>query len=518
VNTRREALQVNRNILKKIRCEKLRIDRRLEQAIGGMEPRSDGPEFSTERVYYEMADRTRAISVGGIGVVHRMVVSIGLPAHIDAALRLLKCYRPYHESDHVLNIAYNVLCGGRTLDDIELRRNDPAFLDALGARTIPDPTTVGDFCRRFEVEDVWKLMDVINETRIDVWRKCGPELTGQTARIDADGAMVPTEGECKQGMDISHKGVWGYHPLLVSLANTNEPLFLVNRSGNRPSHEGAAEVFDRAIALCRQGGFGDILLRGDTDFSLTENFDRWTADGVRFVFGYDASKPLRTKAEAVPAGEYAELVRKAERAFEAEERAKQPRVKEDIVKQREFFNIRLESEEVAEFEHKPSKCKNTYRMVVVKKNLLEERGQLFLGNSIRYFFYVTNDWEMSQEDVVAEANQRCNQENLIAQLKGGVRALHAPLNTLESNWAYMVMVALAWNLKAWFALLLPTSPRWRDRHEAERDEVLHMEFRTFLNRFMLVPAQIVRTGRRLVFRLLAWRPGLHMMMRLLHAL
>jgi hypothetical protein len=299
----------------------------------------------------------------------------------------------------------------------------------------------------------------------------------------------------------------------VSLANTQEPLYLVNRSGNRYSAEGAPEVFGKAIALCRRAGFEDILLRGDTDFSLTKHFDEWTDDGVRFVFGYDASKPMISRAEGLSEAEYEELVRQAEQAFEGTTRAKQPRIKEEIVRERGYLNKRLESEDVAEFEYKPKKATKTYRMVVLKKNIVEERGQRVLGNVVRYFFYVTNDFEISTEEVVFEANQRCNQENLHAHLKGGVRALHAPLNTLEANWAYMVMVALAWTLKAWFALLLPVSPRWREKHEAERQTVLRMEFRTFLNRFILVPAQLVRTGRRLVLRFLAWRPDLHILVR-----
>jgi hypothetical protein len=504
---------VNRTVLRRLRAEKLKIERRLAAVLGGAEPRGDGPEFSAQRVRYEMADRTRAIGVGGLGAIHKVVHDVGLVEEIDDALELLKVHRPYFESDHVLNVTYNVLCGGRTLDDIELRRNDRVFLDALGARAIPDPTTAADFCRRFEAEDVWKLMDAINKARVRVWRRRGSELTDQVARIDADGTDVETLGECKEGMDMSYKGTWGYHPLLVSLANTQEPLFLVNRSGNRPSHEGAAEVLDKAVALCRRAGFKSILLRGDTDFSLTTNFDRWTADDVRFVFGYDSSKPMISKAEAVPDDDYDELVRKAEREFEGQPREKQPRIKEGIVRERGYLNRRLESEEVAEFEHTPSKSKQSYRMVVLKKNLIEERAQLMLGNVTRYFFYVTNDREMSKEDVIFEANQRCNQENLNAHLKGGVRALHAPLNTLEANWAYMVMVALAWNLKAWFALLLPSAPRHRARHDAERDMVMRMEFRTFLNRLILVPVQVVRTARRLVFRFLAWRPDLHILIR-----
>ncbi len=484
-----------------------------------MAPRSEGPEFTFERAHYELSDRTRAITHGGIGVMHNLVVALGIPDLLDEWLPLLKQYRPYHESDHVLNIVYNVLCGGRTLDDIEHRRNDSVYLDALGARAIPDPTTAGDFCRRFSPADIWTLMRLINDVRVAVWKKCGAQLLGETARIDADGTIVETDGECRQGMDLSYKGLWGYHPLLVSLANTGEPLFLINRSGNRPSHEGAAEVFDEAVDLCRRAGFVDVLLRGDSAFSLTKNFDRWTADGVRFVFGYMAAPTLRTRADELSDAEFKLLVRKAELALaeEKERRAKQPRVKETIVRERGYKNIRLDSEELAEFEHQPANAKRPYRMVVLRKNLVEAQGDLFIGNSVRYFFYVTNDNELSPAEVVAEANGRCNQENLIAQLKGGVRSLHSPLNTLEANGAYMVMASLAWTLKAWFALLLPSSPRHRERHDEEREEVLRMDFRTFLLNFIEIPAQIIRTGRRLVYRVLAWRPSLPILFRALDA-
>jgi hypothetical protein len=110
------------------------------------------------------------------------------------------------------------------------------------------------------------------------------------------------------------------------------------------------------------------------------------------------------------------------------------------------------------------------------------------------------------------------QENLLAQLKTGVRALHAPLNTLNANWAYMVIVAIAWSLKAWFALTIPVTPRWRTQHEADRERVLRMEFRSFVQRFILIPTQILQTGRQLVYRLLAWRPDLSIFFRLLDAL
>lgn len=483
-----------------------------------MAARKHGTELGVRRIRYETATRAEAISCGGIGAVHQLAHRVGLVRALDTRLPILRVRRPYSEADHVLNIAYNLVCGGTVLDDIEVRRNDTAFLEALGARTIPDPTTAGDFCRRFEVEQIEALMDIVNDVRVGVWQRQPRAFFEQTARIDADGSIVETTGERKQGMDVSYKGVWGYHPLLVSLANTGEPLFIVNRSGNRPSHEGAADYFDRAIALCRRAGWTDILLRGDTAFSQTAYIDAWDADGVRFVFGYDAVQALVGRAEAVEATEYAELVRKAGETFDGLRRAQQSRVKEQIVRERGYKNLRLEREDLAEFEHKPNKAKRAYRFVVLRKTIVEERGQRCLGQTYRYFFYITNDREMTCEQIVREANGRCNQENLIDQLKNQVRALHAPLNTLEANWAYMVIASLAWSLKAWLALLIPVAPRWRQEHEADRERVLRMEFRSFAQRFILVPTQILRTGRTLVYRLLAWRPDLPILFRFLDAL
>jgi len=450
--------------------------------------------------------------------MHMLAQKVGLVAALDTRLPILKRRRPYSEADHVLNIAYNALCGGHVLDDIEVRRNDAAFLDALGARTIPDPTTAGDFCRRFDADQVETLMEIVNDVRVGVWHEQPAAFFEGPARIDADRSIVETHGECKQGMDVSYKGVWGYHPLAVTLANTGEPLFIVNRSGNRPSQEGAPEYFARAIALCRRAGWKDILLRGDTAFCQVAHFDRWHEDGVRFVFGFDAFKPMIARADNVDEDEYRELVRKAKEVFDGSERAKQPRVKEQIVKERGYQNLRLEREDVAEFEHQSKKCKRPYRFIALRKTIVEERGQRCLGETHRYFFYVTNDREMKPADVVREANGRCNQENLIDQLKNQVRALHAPLNTLAANWAYMVIGSIAWSLKAWFAMRTPVSPRWRETHEADRERVLRMDFRSFVQRFVLVPAQILRTGRQLVYRLLAWRPELPIFFRLLDAL
>jgi hypothetical protein len=463
--------------------------------------------FTAANIHYEIADRTRGLAHGGIGAIHLLARRIGLVDAINENLHLLKIHLPYHESDHVLNLAYNALCDGTCLQDLELRRQDEVYLDALGARRIPDPTTAGDFCRRFSAADVHTLIDVINSVRPRIWAR-QPAAFFELARIDMDGTLVPTDAECKAGIDIAYNGVWGYHPLVVSLANTGEVLSVLNRPGNRPSHEGAAAEVDRAMKVCLEGGFRKVLLRGDTDFSQTKHLDRWSADPrVRFIFGLDQTAARHVLADDLQAAAWHKLDRPPRYEVKTQPRHKPPRVKEAIVRQREFENKRLVSEEVAEMPYRPVACKNTYRLIVVRKNLSIEKGELRLFDDYIYFFYLTNDWTSTPAAIVFEANQRCNQENLNAQLKGGVRALTAPVDNLESNWAYMVMTALAWNLKAWFALWPTEGPgRHVARHQEEKQTILGMEFKTFINAFLRLPCQIVSAGRRLIYRLLSWNP------------
>jgi len=212
-----------------------RRKRRIERRIDKKDLRDcEQPMMTARNIHYEIAQRTRGISHGGIGTMHALANQLGLIEAIDRRLHLLKIHLPYHESDHVLNIAYNALCGGSCLEDLELRRQDEVFLDALGARRIPDPTTAGDFCRRFTQDHIDILQNIFNQSRQRVWQQ-QPDDFFDLATIDMDGMLVETTGQCKQGMDIAYNGTWGYHPLILSLANTGEVLWLTNRSGNRPS-------------------------------------------------------------------------------------------------------------------------------------------------------------------------------------------------------------------------------------------------------------------------------------------
>ena len=186
---------------------------------------------------------------------------------------------------------------------------------------------------------------------------------------------------------------------------------------------------------------------------------------------------------------------------------------------RQFEALRLQSEEVAEFNYQPTACAKSYRMVVVRKNLSHEKGEVRLFDGVRYFFRISNDWVSEPDEVVFEGNDRCDQENLLAQLKGGCRALRAPVDGLESNGAYMVMTALAWNLKAWWALSLPEEPgRWRERHRAQKLWVLGLEFKTFVQAFVRLPCQVVRTAGKWVYRLLSWNRYQPILFRLLQVL
>ena len=493
---------------------KRKIRRRLDRPVTAPSPQ---PVLTAANIQYEVAHKTRAISCGGIGAIHLLVRKLGLAEAIDERLHLLRFHFPDHESDHVLNFAYNALCNGSCLDAMELRRNDLVFRDALGADRIPDPTTGGDFGRRFSSDDVETLQDVFDQTRLKVWHEQPSDFFDE-AVLDVDGTLVATGACCKQGVTIAYDGTWGYHPLIISLANTGEVLSIVNRSGNRPSHEGAAEQLDPAILLCRQAGFRRVYLRGDTDFSQTTQLDAWDAEHVTFLFGIDAMPNLKALAEDLPATAWSELQRPPQYQAQGPPRQRPERVKDAIVRQHGFKNLIRLREDVAEVAYRPTACHRTYRLIIVRQTIAVEKGQARLFDEIRYRFDLTNDRHPAARALVFKANDRCNRENLIAQLKGGVHALRAAVDNLVSNWAYMVMTALAWNLKAWWALQVPEHPRHKEQHREQKRRLLGMEFKRFVNTIIQMPCQIVRGGRRLVNRLLSWNEWQGVFLRTVQAL
>jgi hypothetical protein len=505
----REGFQVNSTVKRRLRNSKRRIKNRLSKRRWQEQRRRLFPD---RNIHYDVAHKVRGGRFGGLGTCLLLAKRLDLADALDAELHLLKRHLPYFDSDHVLNLTYNILVGGTCIQDLELLRNDEHYPDALGTQRIPDPTTAGDSLRRFAAKDIATLQRLINEKRLLVWQQ-QPKAFFEHAIVEADGTIAGTKGACKKGMDLSYKGIWGYHPLLVSLANTQEPLFLCNRPASRPSHEGAAPYLDDAAALCRRAGFREVTFRGDTDFSQTEHLDRWDGKAFRFVFGIDAMPNLVALATSLAATAWQRLRRPAKYEVKTQRRTPPTAFKEEVVRQKGYKDIRLVSEDVAEFSYRPGACKKDYRVVVLRKDLVIEKKGERVEEQVRYSFYITNERDWSAAEVVYFANDRCNQENLIEQLKNGVKAMRLPVNTLESNWAYMVMGALAWSFKAWLALLQPKAEH--------RQTLLTMEFKQFLQVWLTLPCQILDSGRQFVFRLVsynAWVPVLLATVDLLHDL
>ena len=314
--------------------------------------------------------------------------------------------------------------------------------------------------------------------------------------------------EADHVLNIALNLLAGGTPLVITLAETQELLYLANRSGNRPSHEGSAFYFDMAIEECRKAGFRKIVLRGDTDFSSTAHLDRWNEEGVKFVLGYDANAKLTGIADSLKNTAWKPLCR--DRAKPDKPRAKRPNYKEQFVEEKGYENQILRGESYAEFEYRPHLCGRSYRMIAVRKEIDVKSGQHLLFDKQKYFFYITNETKSAKpaREIVRDSNRRCNQENTISQLKA-CSALAVPLDDLNSNWAYMLFASLAWTLKVWSGMLVRVEGNrgQRKQRKAVRQRVICMEFKTYLNSLMLIPAQVIRSSRQLTLRLLSYRPS-----------
>jgi len=464
------------------RNQKLQAGLNLSLACG------DGPLFGTGTRGYELSEKTTALHCGGLGLVQEIVKKSGLAELINDRVRLLKIKQPYRESDHVLNLVYNFLCGGECLDDLKLLRENSAYLDALNVNRIPDSTTAGDFLRRFGYDDNLELLDAMNEANGRIWKSAGGGKKAACAVLDVDSSVKETYGEDKEKMDISYNGKWGFHPLLITESETNTHVCLVNRSGNEASQTNAAYWIEYSVAAVEEY-FEKIYIRGDSAFSLTYKFDEWDGAGLQFVFGTDSTKNLREKADNLPQSHWKKLNSRSKQS-----RQKPKTEKQKKVETREFRNMRTENEWISEFEYTPSKCQESYRIIVLKKDIRVTKGQQHLFDKSRYFFYITNIRDMSAREVLDFIRKRCNHENKVEQLKNGVPAFYAPCSEFHANWAWMIAGALAWNIKSWIGLLFANPSKGR--------EITRMEFKRFMNNLIFIPCQILKSGRMVVYRFL----------------
>ena len=237
---------------------------------------------------------------------------------------------------------------------------------------------------------------------------------------------------------------------------------------------------------------------------------------MKFILGFDANVKLSGIADSLENAAWKPLQRK--KATAAKSRTKRPNAKEPIVEANGYENQKLRAESYAEFDYRPAACEQSYRMVVVRKEIDVKRGQHLLFYKEKYFFYITNESadEVSAREVIRGANRRCNQENTISQLKA-CHSLAAPLDNLQSNGAYMLFASLAWTLKLWSGMMIRVkgNPAQKQARVAARRRVITIEFSTYLNTVMMFPAQVIRSARRRLFRILTYRPSLDLVF-LLH--
>jgi len=459
-------------------------------------PSSHRPVFRNRRVRMEVDRRGETTPYGGLAAAHLLAKKVGLDRAIDERLHLLRFHLPYYESDHCLTHAYNLFVGGTCIEDIVNLQESTAVRNLLGAERIPDPTTAGDFLRRFEWGDLDGLQDAIDTARVEVWSQM-PRRVRRTATIDIDSHIKEVYGQCKQGADFSYTKKWSYHPLIVTLAETSECLRLINRPGNAASDQGAVPVLKGVLPLVSDH-FDRVYLRGDSKFcrraivKLCTQADR----PVGFALVKEGSPNVRQMAELLPEKVWKPYVARPDKQRpprSGKRRRKRVRHRRAVAAARGYRNLQTVREWVAEAPYSMTRCEGVFRLIIKRQEIEERTGQGRLFRMYIYRYVLSNipPWEKNTAAVVRFAYGRCDQENAIEQAKNGLHGFRMPTGTLLANGAFLLMAELAWCLRAWLSLLaLPAETgRW--------------EWKRFRQAFVYVAAKIVRGAREVMVRISA---------------
>jgi hypothetical protein len=463
-----------------------RIDRHSVQEL--LWPDRRRPVFTNRRIRLEPMQREAATADGGLALAHQLVTRVGLDRDINRHLHLLTYNLPYFESDHVLTHAYNLFVGGRYIEDIACLQHSPAVRNLLGACRIPDPTTAGDFLRRFTEADLLDLQDAIDESRVRVWTIL-PRCWRRQGTLEMDSSLKVVYGDCKQGADFSYKGTWSYHPLLFTLAETGELLRIVNRPGNRPSAEGAADMLGPCLEMLAKH-FGQTLVRGDTKFSEGRILQTIIDHGADFVIGHPITPPIHGIALNRKPALWQPFRRRSKKSRPTTaRRRKRRRQRQRKARRRGYRTLSTIREWVTEVPFTPAGLDRPVRLVILRKWVRQER-QTELLTHYSYRAFVTNlPSTVSPSEVVRQADKRCNQENAIEQAKNGLGAMRMPTGTLLANGAFLMAGQIAWNLRAWLSLL--ALPR----------QTLTWEWGWFRRAFVHAPAHIISRSRSAVVRI-----------------
>jgi hypothetical protein len=425
---------------------------------------------------------------GGLALAASLVRSLGLAQDLDRELSLLASHRPFYESDHVLTHVYNLYAGGTCIEDIaDLQTSEPVRR-ILGAERIPDPTTAGDFLRRFDADALKTLDQVIDRAQEKVWKRRYGKRKAERAIVDLDSCVRPVYGDQKEGTDFTYKGSFGYHPLVISLAGTLECLRLVNRSGNTTSADGSESHLRELFPMLGRR-FKQVIVRGDSAFAKQAIFDVCEEAGHFFAVVSPQQQNFASLFEALPGEQWKPYREREQREDRPRKRRKRgPNRRRERARSRNKRDLQLKKQWIAEIPYRPERSERTYRLIARYQEIEEyEQGHLFMLT--RFRFAISNlPPSVSAEEVMDLTYQRCDQENLIEQLQNGVSALGMPTGGMLSNAAFGTCARLAHNLKPWLAQLAlpPETMRW--------------EWKRFRRAFVYCAARVVHTARQVHVR------------------
>jgi hypothetical protein len=465
-------------------------------------PETSGRVSRLPRLHMEVAERSTVTPFGGLAVATAFLRRFRVAPAIDERVQVLKLHRPFHESDHVLAQALSLYVGGECLEDQAALQHDEGVLRLLGACRLPDPTTAGDFLRRFDERlhprALAGLRAAIDAVQDAVWsRRAGQRQRKRAwATVDLDGHTKELYGEQKQGADFDHRGRWSYSVLLASLAGTGECLAVRLRPGNVRSSEGAAELLAETLPRV-QRRFSRVLVRADSDFDRRDVREACEAAGVSFAFVAREAANRLPWAEGIPESAWKTFRTRAHRARrERRERAgfvprHRPRNRRRRrARERGYTNLALTHQWLAEIPWTPPGSDRTYRRIVRRQRIEQSEGQERLFELYRYRYVVTNlpaSW--SAPEVIDATYQRCDQENVIEQMGSGVALWRMPVAEFDGNRAWLEIGRLAWNLGKWIAqLVLPA-------------EVVRWEWKRYRKAFVHVAAEVILRSRQRWLRL-----------------
>jgi hypothetical protein len=417
-------------------------------------PETSGRVMRLPGLHVEVADRSTVTAYGGLALASAFLKRFRVAQAIDERVHVLKLHLPYHESDHVIAQALNLYTGGTCIEDQAALQHDEGVLRMLGACRLPDPTTAGDFLRRFEERrnrgSLAGLRAAIDTVQGEVWGK----LAGKRKRkrdwavVDLDGHTKTLYGVQKDGADFDHKGRWSYNVLLASLAGTGECLAVRNRSGNLRSSNGAAKLLDETLPRLKSR-FAKVLVRADSDFDRRDIREACEAEGAFFAFVAREPANRLSWAEAIPESAWKPFRTRAYREQQARRsaggfvaRRKKRNRRRRRARERGYTDLKLMRQWVAEIPWTPKGSEKTYRMIL-RRQLIEERdGQGHLFEFYRYRYVVTNlptSW--SPVEVIDATYQRCDQENVIEQMGSGIALWRMPVAEFEGNSAQLALPA-----------------------------------------------------------------------------